>query len=46
MRLRFPERLGLVDVILWALRIGIVVFVATGTWATLSKGVLGFEGWR
>jgi branched-chain amino acid transport system permease protein len=46
MRLRFPERLGLVDVILWALRIGIVVFVVTGTWATLSKGVLGFEGWR
>src|SRR3970282_1344019 len=46
MRLRFPERLGLVDVILWALRIGIVVCVATGTWATLTKGVLAFEGWR
>ena len=46
MRFRFPERLSLVDVILWALRIGIVVFVAAGSFATLSKGVLSFDTWR
>jgi len=46
MRLRFPERFSLVDVILWALRVGIVVFVVAGSYATLTKGVLSFENWR
>jgi branched-chain amino acid transport system permease protein len=46
MRLRFPERLSLVDLILWGLRIGIVVFVVAGSFATLTHGLLGVEGWR
>ena len=46
MRLRLPERLSLVDVILWGLRVGVVVFVVTGSFATLSQGLLGFDSWR
>jgi branched-chain amino acid transport system permease protein len=46
MRLRFPERVSLVDIILWGLRVAIVVFVVAGSYATLTKGLLGFEGWR
>lgn len=45
MRLRFPERLSIVDVILWALRVAIVVFVIWGSYATLSQGLLGPERW-
>ncbi len=43
--LRVPKRLTLVEIILWALRIGIVVFVVTGSFATLSQGRLSGDGW-
>ncbi|CAN5739676.1 branched-chain amino acid ABC transporter permease [soil metagenome] len=43
--LRGPKRLTLVEIILWALRIGIVVFVVSGTFATLSQGRLSGDGW-
>lgn len=43
--LRRPERLTLVGLILWALRVAIVIGVVTGTWATLSAGRLGGEAW-
>jgi branched-chain amino acid transport system permease protein len=46
MRIRLPERLSLVDLILWGLRVAIVVFVAVGTWATLTEGSLQFTDWR
>ena len=46
MRFRLPERLSLVDLILWGLRVAIVVFVAVGTYATLSKGTLEGSDWR
>ena len=46
MRIRLPERLSLVDLILWGLRVAIVVFVAVGTWATLTEGALQFVDWR
>ena len=46
MRIRLPERLSLVDLILWGLRVAIVVFVAVGTWATLTEGNLQFTDWR
>jgi branched-chain amino acid transport system permease protein len=42
---RRPERLTLVGLILWALRVAIVVGVVAGTWATLSAGRLGGEAW-
>lgn len=44
--MRRPARISLVDVILWALRIGIVVFVVIGSWTTLSAGRLTGENWR
>ncbi len=40
-----PERLSLIGIVLWALRIGVLVFVVTGTWATLSAGILGGAAW-
>ena len=46
MRIRLPERLSLVDLILWGLRVAIVVFVAVGTYATLTDGALQFTDWR
>ena len=46
MRLRLPERLSFVDLILWGLRVAIVVFVVVGSYATLSQGLLGVDGWR
>lgn len=46
MRLRLQGRLSFVDAVLWALRIAIVAFVVSGTWATLTKGILDFKGWR
>ncbi len=45
MRLRFPERLSAVDLILWGLRIAIVVFVLVASYATLSQGLLPPERW-
>ncbi len=45
MRLRIPERLSIVDLILWALRIAIVVFVVVGSYLTLSQGLLPAERW-
>jgi branched-chain amino acid transport system permease protein len=36
----------LVDVILWGIRIGVVVFVGLGTYFTLSAGLLTGENWR
>ena len=44
--MRRPSSLSLVDVILWALRIGIVVGVSIGVFATLSDGKLTGENWR
>ncbi|HEX5578416.1 MAG TPA: branched-chain amino acid ABC transporter permease [Candidatus Limnocylindria bacterium] len=45
MRLRIPERLSAVDLLLWGLRVAIVVFVLVGSYATLSQGLLGPERW-
>jgi branched-chain amino acid transport system permease protein len=39
---RRPERITLVGIVLWALRISVVVGAAAGVWATLSAG--RFEG--
>ena len=46
MRIRLPERLSLVDLILWGLRVAIVVFVSVGTYATLTEGALQCTDWR
>jgi branched-chain amino acid transport system permease protein len=46
MRIRLPERLSLVDLILWGLRVAIVVFVSVGTYATLTEGALTGADWR
>jgi len=46
MRLPFLDRMSIVDLILWALRIAIVVFVVVGSYATLSQGLLGIERWQ
>ena len=43
--LRRPERLTLLGVVLWALRIGIIVGVAVGIWATLTSGGLSGRTW-
>ena len=43
--LRRPERLTLLGVVLWALRIAIVAGVVMGTWATLSSGGLSGGTW-
>jgi len=43
--LKRPERLTLLGVVLWALRIGIVAGVVVGTWATLSSGGLSGGTW-
>jgi branched-chain amino acid transport system permease protein len=40
------RRIKLVDALLWVLRIGIVVGVAVGVWATLSAGRLSPDQWR
>jgi branched-chain amino acid transport system permease protein len=40
------RRVKLVDALLWVLRIGIVVGVAVGVWATLSAGKLSGDQWR
>ena len=45
MRLRIPERLSIVDLILWALRIAIVVFVLVGSYLTFSQGLLPPDRW-
>jgi branched-chain amino acid transport system permease protein len=46
MRIRLPERLSLVDLILWGLRVAIVVFVSVGAYATLTEGSLQGTDWR
>ncbi len=46
MRIRLPERLSLVDLILWGLRVAVIVFVAVGTYATLTEGTLKGTDWR
>jgi branched-chain amino acid transport system permease protein len=43
---RRSRRLSLVDIVLMALRVGVVVGVGLGTWATLSKGLLSGDQWR
>jgi len=43
--LKRPERLTLLGVVLWALRIGIVAGVVVGAWATLSSGGLSGGTW-
>ena len=45
MRLRIPERLSVVDLILWGLRIAIVLFVLVASYATLSQGLLPPDRW-
>jgi branched-chain amino acid transport system permease protein len=40
------RRVKLVDALLWVLRIGIVVGVTVGVWATLSAGKLSGDQWR
>jgi branched-chain amino acid transport system permease protein len=42
---RRPERLTLIGVVMWALRIAVVVGVAVGAWATLSSGGLSGGTW-
>ena len=44
--MRRSRRLSLVDIVLMALRVGVVVGVGLGTWATLSKGLLSGDQWR
>lgn len=44
--MRRIRRVSLVDVILWGIRIGVVIFVALGTFLTLSDGLLTGENWR
>ena len=46
MRLRRPERLTLVGVIMWALSIAVIVFVVAGTVATLSSGEISGTTWQ
>ena len=43
--LRRPERLTLVGVTIWALAIGVAVFVVAGTIATLSSGEISGTTW-
>ena len=43
--LRRPERLTLLGVVLWALRVAIVAGVVMGAWATLSSGGLSGGTW-
>jgi branched-chain amino acid transport system permease protein len=45
MRLRIPERLSGVELLLWGLRIAIVVFVVVSSFATLSQGLLPPDRW-
>jgi branched-chain amino acid transport system permease protein len=45
LRRLLPKRLTLVEVVLWALRIGIVVFVIVGAYATLSQNKMAASGW-
>jgi len=40
------ERLSVVDVVLALLRIGVVVLVVTGVWATLNKGTFTLKAWE
>lgn len=40
-----PRRLTLVEAVLWALRIGIVIFVVVGSYLTLSQDRLTTGGW-
>lgn len=40
-----PRRLTLVEAVLWALRIGIVIFVVLGSYLTLFEGRLATSGW-
>jgi branched-chain amino acid transport system permease protein len=42
---RRPRRLTMVELVLWALRIGVVVFVVVGAFATLSQGKLSTSSW-
>ncbi len=44
--MRKANRLKASDLILWAIRVGVVVFVVVGSWATLSKGQLTWDAWR
>ena len=43
--LRRPERLTLVGVTMWALAIGVAVFVMAGTFATLTSGEISGTTW-
>ncbi|MDP8904868.1 MAG: branched-chain amino acid ABC transporter permease [Chloroflexota bacterium] len=46
MRVRRPERLSWVGLVLWALRIGILVFVLVGSALTLIEGLYRPADWR
>ncbi len=43
--MRMPERISITDVILWALRVGIVAFVVVGSYLTISQGLLEPGRW-
>jgi branched-chain amino acid transport system permease protein len=40
-----PRRLTMVELVLWALRIGVIIFVVVGAFATLSQGKLSSNSW-
>ena len=43
---RRPSRISFVDLILWLLGGGILLFVVVGSWLTLQTGDLTWEDWR
>ena len=46
MRLRSPERISFVGVVLWALRIAVIVGIVVGSYATLSQGRFDLDDWQ
>jgi branched-chain amino acid transport system permease protein len=44
--IRRPERISLVGLVLWALRIAVIIGVVAGTIATLTTTNLNFANWR
>lgn len=44
--MRRLARISLLDVMLWVLGGGILLFVAVGSWLTLQAGLLTWEDWR
>ena len=46
MRLRRPERVSFVGVVLWVLRVAVILGVIYGSYATLAQGRFDFTDWR